>query len=337
MNVYAIRKGSTSLEGLQRAERPDPQPGPREILVRVHAASLNYRDQMIITGRYFGGPVDRDLIPLSDGAGEVVSVGPGVSRFKSGDRVAGTFFQVWVDGPPSGPPAALGAPLDGVLAEYVVLHEDGAVAIPRSLSFEEAATLPCAGVTAWNALMVAGTRVKPGDTVLCLGTGGVSTFALQFARAAGARVIITSSSDDKIERARRLGASEGINYKRYPDWEKQVLEVTGGRGVDHVIEVGGVGTLARSFQAVGFGGKVAMIGVLAGPTGDANPLSLMLKRASLHGIFVGSRAMFEEMNEAIEVNQIKPVVDKIFPFEKAVEAWRCFASGDFVGKVVIRV
>jgi len=337
MNAYVIRKGSTSLEGLQRAERPDPQPGPHEILVRVRAASLNFRDQMILTGRYFGGPVNRDVIPLSDGAGEVVSVGPGVSRFKPGDRVAGTFFQVWIDGLPSGLLPSLGAPLDGMLAEHVVLHEDGAVAISKSLSFEEAATLPCAGVTAWNALMVSGASVKPGDTVLCLGTGGVSIFAVQFAKAAGARVFITSSSDDKIKRARELGASEGINYKRYPEWEKQVLEMTNGRGVDHVVEVGGVGTLARSFQTVGYGGKVALIGVLAGPTGDANPLGLMFKRASLHGIFVGSRRMFEEMNEAIEFNQIKPVVDKVFPFEKAVEAWRCFASGDFVGKVVIRV
>ncbi len=337
MNAYVIRKGSTSLESLQHAERADPQPGPREILIRVRAASLNFRDQMILTGRYFGGPVNRDVIPLSDGAGEVVSVGPGVSRFKPGDRVAGTFFQVWIEGLPSGLLPTLGGPLDGMLAEHVVLHEDGAVAIPKSLSFEEAATLPCAGVTAWNALMVSGAPVKPGDTVLCLGTGGVSIFAVQFAKAAGARGLITSSSDDKIKRARELGASEGINYKRYPEWEKQVLEMTNGRGVDHVVEVGGVGTLARSFQAVGYGGKVALIGVLAGPTGDANPLGLMFKRASLHGIFVGSRKMFEEMNEAIEFNRIKPVVDKVFPFEKAVEAWRCFASGDFVGKVVIRV
>ena len=292
---------------------------------------------MILTGRYFGGPVNRDLIPFSDGAGEVVSVGPGVSRFKPGDRAAGTFFQVWVDGLPSEPLPTLGGPLDGMLAEYVVLHEDGAVAIPKSLSFEEAATLPCAGVTAWHALMVSGARVKPGDTILCLGTGGVSIFALQFAKAAGARVLITSSSDDKIKRARELGASEGINYKHYPDWEKQVQELTNGRGVDHVIEVGGVGTLARSFQAVGANGKVALIGVLAGPTGDANPRGLMFKRASLHGIFVGSTAMFQAMNAAIEINQIKPVVDKIFPFEKAAEAWRCFASGDFVGKVVIQV
>jgi NADPH:quinone reductase-like Zn-dependent oxidoreductase len=337
MNVYVIRKGSTSLDGLQLQERADPQPGPHEILIRVRAASFNYRDQLILTGRYFGRPVNRDLIPLSDGAGEVAAVGTGVSRFKVGDRVAGTFFQVWNDGTPPGYTPALGGTVDGMLAEQVVLHEDGVVAVPKNLSFEEAASLPCAGVTAWNALMDSGTRVKAGDSVLCMGTGGVSILALQFAKTAGARVIVTSSSDDKLQHARELGASEGVNYKRTPDWEKQVLELTNGRGVDHVIELGGVGTLARSFQAVAPGGKIALIGVLAGPTGDANPLGLMMKRASLHGIFVGSRKMFEDMNAAIEMNKIKPVVDKVFSFAKVVDAWQCFTAGDFVGKIAIRL
>jgi NADPH:quinone reductase-like Zn-dependent oxidoreductase len=337
VKAYVIRKGSLNIDGLQRVERPDPQPGAKEILVRVRAASFNYRDQMILTGRYFRGPVDHDTIPLSDGAGEVVAVGAGVSRFKVGDRVAGTFFQVWNDGLPTSLLPTLGGPLDGMLADHTVLHEDGAVGIPDALSFEEAATLPCAGVTAWNALMVSGTRVKPGDTVLCLGTGGVSIFAVQFAKAAGARAIITSSSDEKIGRAKEVGAAEGINYKTHPDWEKRVLEVTGGRGADCVVEVGGVGTLAKSFQAVAYNGKVALIGVLSGPIGDANPLGLMFKRASVHGIFVGSRRMFEEMNEAIEFNAIKPVVDKVFPFEKAAEAWQSFASGEFVGKVVVQI
>jgi NADPH:quinone reductase-like Zn-dependent oxidoreductase len=337
MRAYEIKQGATNLEGLLQAERPEPQPGAREVLVRVRAASLNFRDQAIIAGRYFGGPVSRNLVPLSDGAGEVMSVGAGVTRFKPGDRVAATFFQVWIDGPPSGPPPALGSPLDGMLAEYVVLSEDGLVAVPASLSYEEGATLPCAGVTAWNALMTSGNRVKPGDTVLCLGTGGVSIFALQFAKAAGAQVIMTSSSDQKIERARALGAFAGVNYKRNPNWEEEVQKLTGGRGVDHVIEVGGVGTLSRSFQAVAFAGKVALIGVLAGPTGDANPLSLMLKGGSLHGIFVGSRRMFEEMNAAIEVNQIRPIIEKVFPFEQAVEAYRLQLSGQFMGKIVIKV
>jgi len=337
MKVYEVQKGSTSLEGLRRAERPDPQPGWHEVLIRVRAVSLNYRDHMVVIGRYMGGAVDRDTIPLSDGAGEVVAVGQGVTRFKTGDRVAGTFFQVWVDGPRTKLAPALGVPLDGMMAEYVVLHEDGVVAIPPGLSFEEASTLPCAGVTAWSALMVLGNRVKAGDTVLCLGTGGVSTHALQFAKAAGASVIITSSSDEKLQRALGLGAAAGINYKTHPEWEKEVQRITGGRGVDHVVEVGGVGTLARSYQAIGFGGKIALIGFLGGPTGQQEPYALMMKGGSLIGIGVGSTAMFEEMNRAIEVNKIKPIVGRIFPFDEAPEAFRCLATGDFFGKVVITI
>jgi len=337
MKVYEIQKGSTSLDGLRRAERPDPQPGAHEVLVRIRATALNYRDQGILTGRYFGGTVTRNLIPLSDGAGDVIALGPGVTRFKVGDGVIPTFFQVWIDGKRAGPRHALGSPLDGTLAEYIVLHEDGLVLAPPSLLLEEAATLPCAGLTAWNALMVAGKPVRPGETVLCLGTGGVSIFAMQFARAAGARVIITSSSDDKLERARKLGASEGINYKRIPEWDKEVTRLTDGRGVDHVVEVGGPGTLERSFQAVGVGGKVALIGVLTGEKGGANPHVLMFKDASLHGIGVGNRAMFEDMNRAIEVNKIKPVIDKYFPFENAADAYREHAARNFIGKVVIRI
>jgi len=337
MKVYEIQKGATSVDGLRPATRPDPQPGPREIVIRVRATSLNYRDQMIVTGNYFGGPVSRDLIPLSDGAGEVAAVGPGVTRFKIGDRVAGTFFQGWISGPMTERHPALGNPLDGTLAEHIVLHQDGVVAIPSSISFEEAATLPCAGLTAWNALMVSGKPVKAGDTVLCLGTGGVSMAGLLFARAAGARVIVTSSSDEKIKRACILGASDGVNYKRFPDWEKEVIRLTGGRGTDHILENGGAGSLNRSFEATAFGGKVALIGFLAGVKGDINPAILMMKSGSMIGIGVGSQSMFEDMNRAIEVNRIKPVVDKVFPFDQAVDAFRCQASGDFVGKVVITI
>jgi NADPH:quinone reductase-like Zn-dependent oxidoreductase len=337
MKIYELQKGATSLDGLVRADRPDPQPGPREILIRVRATSLNYRDQMIVTGNYFGGSVSRNTIPLSDGAGEVAAVGAGVTRFKTGDRVAGTFFQGWISGPMVERFPALGNPLDGTLAEYIVLHEDGVVAIPPSISFEQAATLPCAALTAWNALFVSGKAVKPGDTVLCLGTGGVSIAGLQFAKAAGARVIVTSSSDEKIKRACILGASDGVNYKRFPDWEKEVSRLTGGRGADHIIESGGAGSLTRSFEAAAFGGKVALIGFLAGAKGDINPAILMMKSGAMVGIGVGSRAMFEDMNRAIEVNKIQPLVDKAFPFDKAADAFRCQASGDFVGKVVITI
>jgi NADPH:quinone reductase-like Zn-dependent oxidoreductase len=337
MKVYEVQTGATSLEGLRSAERPDPQPGPREVLIRVRATSLNYRDQMVVTGNYFGGPVTRNLIPLSDGAGEVAAVGTSVTRFKTGDRVAGAFFQGWISGPMTKRHPALGSPLDGTLAEYIVLNEDGVVAMPNTLSFEEAATLPCAGVTAWNALTMSGKAVKPGDTVLCLGTGGVSMAALLFAKAAGARVIVTSSSDEKIKRACALGASDGINYQRFPDWQKEVTQLTGGNGADHILENGGAGSLNRSFEAAGFGGKVALIGFLAAREGDINPTILMMKGGSMIGIGVGSRAMFEDMNRAIDVNKIKPVVDKVFPFDQAADAYRCQAAGDFVGKVVITI
>jgi NADPH:quinone reductase-like Zn-dependent oxidoreductase len=336
MKAYEIPKDASSLDQLRRAERPDPKPGPYDVLVRIRAAALNYRDHAILTGKYRYG-LDHDTIPCSDGAGEVVAVGASATRFKPGDHVIPTFFQVWIDGAPPKNRAALGAPLDGTLAEFLSLHEDGWVATPKSLSFEEAATLPCAGPTAWNALMLAGTRIKPGDTVLCLGTGGVSMFALQFARAAGARVIVTSSSDEKIERAKNLGASEGVNYKTHPEWEKEVLALTGGRGVDCVIENGGMGTLARSFECVGYCGKIALIGVLSGREGNANPHDLMFKSASLHGIGVGSRASLEQLIQAIEVNRIKPVIDKVFPFDQAADAFRLQASGNFVGKIVISV
>jgi NADPH:quinone reductase-like Zn-dependent oxidoreductase len=334
MKAWEIVPNSTSLDGLIPAQRPEPKPGPRDVLVRIRAASLNYRDHAIITGKY-RYPLDHNTIPCSDGAGEVVSVGPSVTRFKPGDRAVSTFFQVWIDGLPPKNRKALGAPLDGTLAEFVSLDEDGWVPMPSSLSFEEAATLSCAGPTAWNALMNTGTRIKPGDTVLCLGTGGVSMFALQFARAAGARVIITSSSDEKIARARSLGAVAGVNYKTHLEWQKEVLSLTGGNGVDCVIENGGIATLQRSFQCVAWGGKVALIGVLGGAQGSANPHDLMFKSASLHGIGVGSRASLEQLILAIEINRIKPVIDKVFPLDHADEAFRLQSSGPYFGKIVI--
>ena len=338
MKVVEVVNGKTGLEALKIVERPEPKPGRNEVLVRVRAVSLNYRDLAVVNGAYPGPPMTTNLIPLSDGAGKVVAVGEGVTRFRPGDRVAGTFFQTWIGGRPPGRPAALGAaPVDGMLAEHVVLHEDGLVAIPQSLSFDEAASLPCAGVTAWNALMVSGNAIRPGDTVLVLGTGGVSIFALQFARAAGARVIATSSHNEKLERARLMGASDTINYKKTPEWGKAVMDLTGGRGVDCVVEVGGYGTLSNSFQAVGFGGKVSLIGVLTGFAGDTGPHMLMFKSASLHGIFVGSRTMFEDMLKAMTVNQIKPVIDKTFEFEAIADAYRYLMEGKHFGKVVVRL
>ena len=338
MKAYEIQAGAKAIDDVKLVERPEPKAGPGQVLVRMRAASLNYRDLMVAKGFYFGGPTPTKTIALSDGAGEVVAIGAGTTRFKVGDRVAGTFFRNWVDGPPSGEPRpSLGAlGIDGVLAEYAVFDQNDAVAVPAGLSHEEAATLPCAGVTAWNAITLVG-RIKPGDSVLAIGTGGVSMFAVQLGRAAGARVVITSSSDEKLARAKTLGADVLINYKRTPEWEKEVLKGTGGRGVDLVVEVGGAGTLARSMQSLAYNGRIALIGFVAGPTGDTSPAALMRKGASLHGVFVGNRAMFEQLNAAVEVNSIKPVVDRVFPFDKALDAMRYQESGAHFGKVVIRI
>jgi len=336
MKAYIIKTGSTGMEGLQATDLVIPEPGPGQVLVRIRATSLNYRDLAVVTGNYFGGSVQRDTIPLSDGAGEVIAKGEGADRFEVGDRVAGTFFQGWSDGVRPATALALGSPLDGVLAEYVAFDQDGVVRIPDHLDYIQAATLPCAGVTAWNALMVHG-RIRPGDTVLALGTGGVSIFALQFAQMSGARVIITSSSDEKLARAQALGAEAGINYVEHPEWAKRVLELTGGAGVDHVVEVGGAGTLAQSIQSVGWEGQVSLIGVLSGHEGDTNPHGLMLKAARMQGIFVGNRVMFEQMNRAIAANGMVPVVDRVFPFEEAAEAFGYMTAGSHFGKIVITV
>lgn len=337
MKVYEVKAGGTSMDALQLGERPEPEAAPGEVKIRVRACSMNYRDLAVVRGVYIGGPVARDTIPLSDGAGEVAAVGAGVTRFKVGDRVAGCFFPTWIDGAPPVNRPALGSPLDGMLAEYVVLPEAGVTHLPASLSFEEGATLPCAGVTVWHGLMAAGRPLRAGETVLCLGTGGVSILALQIAKAAGAKVIITSSSDDKLARARSIGADATVNYKTHPEWDKEVLALTGGAGVDAVVEVGGVGTLGRSYNTVGFQGKIALIGVLTREPGDLSPHGLMWKAASLHGIFVGSRRMFEELSRAIDTNGIKPVIDKVFPFEEAPAAYAYQAGGGHFGKIVISV
>jgi NADPH:quinone reductase-like Zn-dependent oxidoreductase len=335
MRAYVVPNGCRTIDGLHRVDRPDPQPRAGQVLVRIRAASLNRRDQAIITGTYFGKPATRDTIPLSDGAGEVSAVGDGVTRFKPGDRVVAVFAQTPSNGPPFAAKEPLGSTLDGTLADRMAVYEDGLVSIPKGLSFEEAACLPCAAVTAWNALMVTGTPVKAGDTVLVLGTGGVSMFALQFAKTAGARVIATSSSDEKLARVRALGASEGVNYVRTPDWHKEVVKLTGGRGVDCVVEVGGVGTLEKSFDSLAAGGKACLIGVLTGRSAEINPYALMWKEAHLHGVRVGNKDIFERMNRAIDANAIRPIIDRIFPFDEAIAAYRYQDAGNFIGKIVI--
>ena len=302
----------------------------------MQAASLNYRDLLIPRGHYMGGTVTVNTIPLSDGTGEIIAVGSAVTRFKVGERVAGTFFRGWMDGrPPRGALPALGAPpVDGVLAQLVAFDEQDAVAVPAHLSAAGAATLPCAGVTAWRAL--ADGHIAPGESVLVLGTGGVSMFALQFARLAGARVIVTSSSDEKLARAKALGADAGINYRTHPEWEREVLKLTDGRGVDHVVDVGGAGTLPHSIGSVAVGGRVAMIGVLTGVGAAGSPYGLLGKQASLNGVFVGSRGHFERMNAAISGNKMQPVVDREFGFDEAPAAYSHLESGKHFGKVVIR-
>ncbi len=335
MKTYILEKGSTTLDGLKQAHLPEPQPTANQVLVRVHATSLNFRDNLVANGAYFGGPMKNDLIPLSDGAGEVVAIGSHVKRFKQGDKVAGTFFQTWYDGAMQYSRPAMGGSTNGMLSELVALDEDGVVHLPDGFSFEEGATLPCAAVTAWHAVSATRNPVRPGQTVLCLGTGGVSIFALQYAKAAGARVIITSSSNEKLARAKELGADEGINYNEIPDWEKKVAELTGKRGVDHIIEVGGPGTLQKSYKAVAPEGQIALIGVVAGNKGDTNPLTMMMKGANLQGIYVGTTKMFEDMIRALTQSKIKPVIDRTFPFDQALEAYQHLPSGTHFGKLVI--
>ncbi|HUD85932.1 MAG TPA: NAD(P)-dependent alcohol dehydrogenase [Xanthobacteraceae bacterium] len=337
MRAYQLPKGGAGIEALARVDLPEPKPLHRQVLVKVAACSLNYRDLGIVRGTY-RMPVRDNTVPLSDGAGEVVAVGPGVTRVKAGDKVAGCFFQRWPGGEPSRDvqASALGGSIDGMLAEYAVLEEDGVVKIPEHLSVEEGATLPCAGVTAWHAMMVHA-KLIAGQTVLLQGTGGVSIFGLQFAHAMGVSAVITSSSDDKLKRAKTLGAAGAVNYKSTPEWDKAAVEFTGGRGVDHVVEVGGAGTLARSFGAIRVGGKISMIGGLSGAATELNPSLILAKRANVQGISVGSTQMFEAMNAAITANKIKPVIDRVFSFDEAQSAYKHMAAGAHFGKIVIRV
>lgn len=335
MKFYCFPKAD-GIDTLELREAPTPKPGRGQILVRMKAASLNYRDLNVAAGRAARGTLPPNLVPLSDGAGEVVEIGPDVTRVKPGDRVAGLFMQNWLGGEIEAfhADSSRGGAIDGVLAEYVVFDQDGVVTLPDHLSYEEGATLPCAGVTAWNALY-AGRPLRAGETVLILGTGGVSIFALQLARAAGARVIATSSSDAKLAQAAALGATDGINYRTFPEWQIKVQELTNGRGVDHVVEVGGAGTLARSVEAARIGGQVHLIGVLTG--GEINPTPILRRNIQLRGIYVGSRQMFDAMNQSIALNGIRPVIDRVFAFEDAKDAYRHLKGQTHVGKVVIRI
>ena len=336
---WQLARGAGGGYALELATTEAPTPGPGEVAVRVRAVSLNRRDVMMIGGRYAAsGGTDGARVPLSDGAGEVVAVGPGVARLAVGDRVASIFFTDWIDGDPSAEKlaSARGGNASGMLSEIVVTSAEALVEIPEHLSFEQAATLPCVGVTAWVALFERG-KLEAGDYVLLEGTGGVSVMGLQLAAAAGARPIITSSSDAKLERARELGAFGTVNYVANENWQREVRALTGGRGVDHVLEVGGRDTLPKALEALGHGGNIALIGGLSGFASNMPVGSLLTLNASVSGIYVGSRAHFEALNAFIAEHRVEPLVDQVFDFEDAPAAFELMEDGEFFGKIVIRL
>jgi NADPH:quinone reductase-like Zn-dependent oxidoreductase len=336
MRAYELR--ATGLENLVLVERPQPNAAAGEVVVRMRAASLNYRDLLVAKGRYGRGTPKFPLVPLSDGAGEVVEVGAGVERVKRGERVVGSFFRDFIDGPPDEHKraAALGGNVDGVLAEYVALRADAVVPLPAELSFERAATLPCAGVTAWVGLVTTG-QLEAGETVLAMGTGGVSIFALQIAKALGARVILTSSSDEKLERGQRLGADHVINYRHAPDWDRVARELTGGRGVDQILEVGGAETLAQSQRALRDGGHLALIGLLTGTRAEPAIAAAPGRGLRVDPIYVGSTADLRALVDTVVRLRLQPVVDRAFGFEAARQAYECLESGRHFGKLVITI
>jgi len=336
MQAYQLTPGE-NIASLRQIDAPEPEAGPHDVTVAVKAVSLNFRDLMIAAGHY---PVGSDgaVIPCSDGAGQVIAVGSEVTRFKVGDTVAGSFFPDWIDGAqsPDGVARSLGANMPGMFAERVVLPQSALVKAPAHMSAIEAATLPCAAVTAWNAMFELG-QLKPGQRVLLLGTGGVSIWALQMAHAAGLQTIITSSSDEKLTQARALGATHVINYRNTPEWQDEVMALTGGEGVDLVVEVGGEGTLRRSVNSTAMGGLTVLIGGVSGFGGDFDPLAVILGARRMAGIFVGSRGMFERMNRFLETTGIRPVIDKVFPFDEAQSAYTYMSEGKHFGKVVIEI
>ena len=336
MKVFEIRD-AFGLDHLVAAERPRPVAGPGQVVLRMKAASLNYRDLLMVTGRY-DPRIPLPLIPCSDGVGEIVEIGPGVESRKVGERVATLFCQRWPAGEPTreGLRSTLGGPLDGTLAEFVALPESGVIPVPEHLTDTEAATLPCAALTAWSALVTWG-GVRAGQTVLLQGTGGVSIFALQMAQLLGARAIVTSSSDSKLETARRLGAWQTINYRRDENWGKTARGMTGGSGVDLVVEVGGAGTLAQSCRAVRPGGRISLIGVLSGHSSDLDILPIVMQNLRVQGILVGARDGFEAMNRAIAQHELEPLIDRVFPFDECREALAYLGGGLHVGKVCIAI
>jgi NADPH:quinone reductase-like Zn-dependent oxidoreductase len=336
MKAYELHS-AFGIENLRQVERPQPAPGRGQVVLKMRSWSLNFRDLLVVKGLY-NPKLKLPMVPFSDGAGEVAAVGEGVSRFKVGDRVCPIFMQEWLAGEltetKSRSSLGGGGEYGGLLADFVALDHEGLVSVPQHLTDEEAAALPCAGVTAWHALVTQG-KLVPGDVVLIQGTGGVSLFALQFARLAGARVIATSSSDAKLERARQLGAGEGINYKTTPEWSDRARSLTGGIGVDHVVEVGGAGTIGQSLKSIRPGGRISLIGVLAGG-GSFNLTPILMKKVCVQGIYVGSREMFESMNRAIAQHQMRPVIDRVFPFTDVPAALRHMESAAHFGKICIR-
>ncbi|MBK8907451.1 MAG: NAD(P)-dependent alcohol dehydrogenase [Rhodospirillales bacterium] len=336
MKVFQV-EGGWSRENVRIGTRPEPVPGPGQVRLRMRASALNYRDLLVPERGYGSRMQDLPLIMLCDGVGVADAIGEGVTTIKEGDRLCPLFFQTWVAGDPDEArlSRSLGVETDGTMAEFMVLDEAGVAPAPSHLTDEEAAAIPTAGVTAWRALVTEG-RVKPGDTVLVQGTGGVSLFALQFAKMLGAFVIVTSSSDEKLERAKALGADAVINYRTTPGWGKRAREITAGKGLDHIVEVGGQGTLPESLRAIRPGGTISMIGVLAGGTMDARIGLVVTRHVRLQGITVGSRDDFVDMTEAMAVSGLRPVVDRVFAFDEFHKALDYLASGQHFGKICIR-
>jgi NADPH:quinone reductase-like Zn-dependent oxidoreductase len=336
MRVFQIQD-DWGIDHLQVATRPDPEPGPGEVLLRMKAASLNFRD-LVVPDRGYGQYTGTlPLIPISDGVGEVIGVGDGVTRVRLGDRVCPLFMQRWTGGELSLEriTGSLGGPIDGTMADLMVLPQDGVAHVPAHLSDEQAATLPCAALTAWSALVTEG-RLRPGDRLLVQGTGGVALFALQFARLLGAHVTVISSSDDKLARARALGADAGINYRSTPEWARASRTVTDGAGFDHILELGGEHTLPQSLRCIRPGGTISMIGVLSGGTISTSLGLIVTRQVRLQGITVGSRDGFEAMARAIGQHRLEPVIDRVFPFEALKDALAWLRSGSHFGKVCIR-